>query len=166
MSAPIDHRSFSVEDDFILCAAVWRGTMLDRYARCEALVLKCLLALRDAGFPLSSDAFSDGAKTRLRSLIRFLDDENFGGRAKAAHRHLNLLLLCTDDRAGLAHGRMRKHCGQLLIEWYRCRGPLKEEQRRLSPAAMLDELARLDKLSRDLSSEIGQVCRAIRERTS
>lgn len=144
----------------------WRGDMLDRYARAEHTIFLCIRALFANGVPLPKEAYHDGAKTRLRALIATLESNDFGKHGSAALNNLAQLIDKSDGRTCLAHGVIKDVVGGVEIEWVRPLGPgtIRFERRSLSREQMNAELAALDKLQRDISSQLGKIRQLSTER--
>ena len=101
---------------------------------------------------------------RHRALTAFLEAESFNGRSKHSMRLLRELAEYAELRTGLAHGRIRKQFGKVLLEWKRCRGEARQHSLSFDLTETYADLLKLDKLQRDLRSELGQIRKAVSTR--
>ncbi len=92
---------------------MWRGAMIERFARLEATALQCLFAIKgDAGETLSGSCV---AWDRFPILDACLDEPRFAARSAK----LKILLKKIGDRrefrTGLAHGTIKSSSAGLVL---------------------------------------------------
>ena len=157
-----------IHEPFAITACLWRGAMLDRFARAEHAVLLCLDTIAATGAPLPTDAFHEAAKARLKALISILERDDFNGHSPKALERLRELLALSDDRVALAHGTIRQADGKVLLEWRRCQvktGP-RPEQLTLPLIELTKRLSEIDRLQSELGCRLGQIRKVARDRIS
>lgn len=145
--------------ELIHIATIWRGAMLNLFARCEVLVHEALLAIESAGVTLPKDARHLGVRARLNVLSNLIEQHELNGGGKAVRGRLAEWEKLLDQRCALAHG---------VFEFAQCKAVLrhtdftggKEKVRSYGPLGwqdMLSQLVELEKLQNDLRSQLGQV---------
>ena len=87
-----------------VCA--WRGRFIEVFARAEHSVADCLRALEQAEVPLTKDARSPFASTRVKALGACIKSRDFGGHGKTALTRIADWERVYETRAFLAHGEI------------------------------------------------------------
>lgn len=142
-------------------AAMWRGALIDRFARLERLALECLLAMpRDAG--VKPSAYRNWE--RFEYLRQAIEKPQFDSVRKRMLVLLKLIEGEHDLRNALAHASVRASKAGIVLELHVWNAKA-WETRQLEYAWLqaLDALARIDKLQRDFASQLGQVRKLLTE---
>ncbi|WP_162935701.1 hypothetical protein [Tsuneonella amylolytica] len=166
MSAPVDHGSFRdrLGDPLVVTANLWRGAMIERFARIEFFVDRTLEACAVAGIAARSHASDHFPVKRIEELLEALRDERLGASAGPAATLLEAVKKDWDRRNGLCHGRMRVRPASARLDWTCYRKQERTPQSRtLTWADMLTELTKLDHDQRRLGCLLGSVDRACRD---
>jgi hypothetical protein len=166
VSAPVDHGSFRdrLGDPLVVTANLWRGAMIERFARIEFYVDRTLEACAAAGIAARSQASNHVPIIRIEQLLAALRDDRLGTSAGIAATLLETLKDDWDRRNGLCHGRMRVRAASVRLEWICYRTQARTPQSRtLTWADMLTELTKLDHDQRRLGCLLGSVDRACRD---
>lgn len=147
-------------------AALWRGAMIERYARTEYFVLRSLRCLAKHDVALCDNAFAPLPKVRLNALITALRENDFEQRQLPALASLEDIQSRWDERNALSHGRFRAGARSVTVKWTVMDKDPVEKQFTLQVADMLNKLATLDNLQRVLGARLGHVDAACRRRAA
>ncbi|GGE04255.1 hypothetical protein GCM10011515_24840 [Tsuneonella deserti] len=165
MSALGNHSQFDVAGEPLRnVAPLWRGAMIERYARTEHFVLRSLKCLAQHRIALCDNAFAPLPKVRLNALILALRKNDFEQRQLPALASLEDLQSRWDERNALSHGRFRVGARSVTVIWTAMdKGPV-EKNLTLQVTDMLERLAALDTLQRVLGARLGHVDAACKRR--
>jgi hypothetical protein len=138
---------------------MWRGAAIDQFARLEATALRSLTELGAAG--ISKNKAADFvAWHRFARLRTILADARCAPVNRGPMALLDLLESEHDLRTALAHGRMKATANGIALTWHAAeKGDWNQKTQHLTWIQALAALRRLDKLQRDLASQLGQVKR-------
>lgn len=157
MTAPVLQAQFNIPaaDTPMQAAAMWRGAMIDRFARLEATALECIRVLF-AGARHCPKSYV--AWERFRLLRQALNDERLAAAQRTTVKLLDKIESERDLRIGLAHGILRANKSGVTLKWSAW------QNSRWVDASIhhgwlqtLETLKRVDKLQRDFSSQAGQI---------
>lgn len=157
MSAPISHSQFQLTgaDTPMQAGAMWRGALLDRFARLEAIALRCLVLLN-----ADADAKPSSYVTwqRFNQLRNALENPRFAPVSKKRIALLDAIEGERELRTALAHGIVEAKRTGVALVWHAWKGGRwAEAEIRYGWLSALDALTRIDKLQRDFASQVGQV---------
>ena len=161
MSAPFAQSQFTTSrnQSHRKTAAMWRGAALDHFATLEATVLANLMAL-DAAEMHKLKAADFVAWHRFARLASIIAAEGFSPFNQKAMRLLKAVECEHDLRTALAHGRMTASAAGITLTWHAAeKGAWNQKIKRLTWIEALEALHRLDKVQRDLGSQLGQIRR-------
>jgi hypothetical protein len=147
-------------------AALWRGAMIERYARSEHFVLRSLKCLARHDIALCDNAFAPLPRARLNALVAALRENDFEQRQLPALASLEDLQSRWDERNALSHGRFRVAARSVTVRWTVMDREPVEKQFTLHVTEMLGKLAALDNLQRVLGARLGYVDAACRRRAA
>ena len=147
-------------------AALWRGAMIERYARTEHFVLRSLKCLAQHDVALCDNAFAPLPKARLNALVAALRQNDFEQHQLPALASLEVLQSRWDERNALSHGRFRVGVRSVTVKWTVMDKEPTEKQMTLQVTEMLRKLAALDDLQRVLGARLGHVDAACRRRAA
>lgn len=168
MTAYIDSAQFatSLSASRRTTAAMWRGAMLDRFAALEDVARQGIVDLSMPG-TASLKKGDVVAWKRFAHLSQILRNTRF---VPLNGNTLALLAQLEQEhelRIGLAHGRLHAGSGTIELKWHAPDGNGWEPKSLLlSWSRALEALHRIDKLSRDLSSQLGQLRKIHRQTLS
>lgn len=147
----------------VVTAALWRGAMIERFARIEFFVDRALEACAAAGLIARSHASDHFPIKRIEQLLVALADERLAGRGATAIAVLKSVKDGWETRNGLCHGRMRIRRGCIRLEWTCYRNQARTPQSKtFTWLDMLSALQSLDDRQRQLGSALGIVEKACR----
>ncbi len=106
---------------------------------------------------LGKDATHQGAVARLRALDECLTSHTFGGHEKVARKHIAVWQRLCEQRAYLAHARLKAHAAGITITPIDFARGDTELPKSLTRIEMLDLLEELEQGYRLLHSHLGQI---------
>jgi hypothetical protein len=161
MSAHFDVKQiqFFALEQWPVTVCAWRGCCIEVFARAEHSVAECLATISEAGLSLSKDADHQGAAARMRALDECLARYTFAGHEKAARKRIAEWGRIHDNRAGLAHGRIKATGDGITINHrtFGLKGGPASFTSNFSRMDMLAMLAELEQAQRLLHSHLGQI---------
>ncbi|MXO75392.1 hypothetical protein GRI40_09220 [Altererythrobacter aerius] len=160
MSAPIDQSTFSLDTDepLVITATLWRGAMIERFARIEFFVARSLEICARAKLVSPSEANAVLPRDRFDALLAALRHEALAAISGPARRSLAFARDISADKNSLCNGRVTARQGTIRIEWTAFdTGVARAEIVRLTPIEILERLAELDRLTKVLEKELASV---------
>lgn len=135
---------------------MWRGALLDRFARLEGAALHCLFALKaEVGEGVNGSCV---AWQRFSQLLASLENPKFAAPARKLRNLLDEIEGFHQMRTALAHGVIKQSRAGIDVTWeVRVSGKWEKRRLRLNWLEALDKLVKVDKLARDFSSQTGQI---------
>lgn len=165
MSALIDQKVFKMpsSQDLRLLAALWRGAALEHFSSAECSIIKFFDNLEELSFQLPKNAREQFASSRLEAFLTIADMPILQARAKHAKKSAEELKTLLELRNMLAHATVNIASDQVRYQWYAFeKGRHTKRHLQFAPAEMLEKLLRLEELTKNLASELGQITRHIR----
>jgi hypothetical protein len=165
VSALIDQAVFSQpQEPDVITATLWRGAMIDRFARAEFYILRCLLSLKEAGIALPAAVFSGLPSSRTTALDKALAARGHLVGSSAARKSLACVAELWELRNALAHGRIFASKAAVRICWSaNDKAGLEERELTLSFDELLSKLVEVENLQKRLGSQLGQIVAALKK---
>ena len=162
MSALPDHGQFQTAADqpFFIVATLWRGAMVERYARIEFFVDRTLKACAAAGIDPAAKLAEHLPAKRIEALLASLRNARLVGHSQPALQTLSAIKQDWQRRNALCHGRMKVLKRSVRIEWTSyTKGMGTAAVIRLSDTGMLRALLDLDRAQSLLGARLGHIDR-------
>ncbi len=142
----------------VLTATLWRGAMIDRFAKAEFFVRRCLIGLKERGIAVAPGGLAGPAGSRIGILTDMLATSAATPRITAARASLEALAARWTLRNALAHGVVRTLTSGVTIQWTPADSNSAETASwPWTASEMLEVLVEIDALQRRLGSQLGQL---------
>ena len=169
MEMPVSHAVFATTPptearaDLFALATLWRGAMLECFARMERAIAETLNELHKCGMELPADARHQAVVTRARALAEVSRRPDFGGHGLPTVRKLEAYVESAGERNAMAHGTLeiRGPKAVFVVASFHD-GQWEDSDLGYSPVEMLVRLEERHAMQRALASQLGQLRRAAR----
>ena len=160
MSALPDQGQFktAIDQPFLIVATLWRGAMVERYARIEFFVDRSLSVCASNGISPANKCSEHLPMKRIEVLLQSLNDDQLVDRSNAARKSLASIKDCWHQRNAICHGRMRVLKRSIRIDWKAFSKEGAElASMRLRDVEMLEILGKMDRAQAILGCQLGSV---------
>ena len=134
--------------------------MIENFSNNEIDIIDFFDGRKAMGLEVPRQAGELQASSRLEALLSCLESADLKRWSKHAIVSASAIRDMLELRNMLAHARVRINTKSVRFDWFaNDKGSLTKRQKQMSPSEMLENLILIEKLTKNLSSELGQVAR-------